>query len=84
MFYPNHHIRTYCEYLGSITIDGHNYDLGVYIQKDKTVSHAIVCGEDDSDYISGEFIWKGKLMDQQWKSKPAVANKAAYDELHKD
>lgn len=78
MFYPNHHIRTYCLYLGSITLNDTNFDLGVYEQKDGSVSHAIVYGEDPSEYISGEFIFRGEPC-ADWKSLRARVNKIAYD-----
>lgn len=55
MFYPKHKIREYCLYLGSLElIDGKKYDLGVYEELGGRVSHAIVSGESDSEYISGD------------------------------
>lgn len=55
MFYPRHQIREYCLYLGSMElIDGKKYDLGVYEKPSGEVSHAIVFGEQDSEYISGD------------------------------
>jgi len=54
MYYPDHHIRTYCRYLGSVLINDSKYDLGVYMNPDGSVSHAIVYGNDDGDYLSGD------------------------------
>lgn len=60
MYFPKHQIRDYCTYLGSLLLDDKPYDLGVYEQKDGTVSHAIVFGERDEEYASGEFIFEGR------------------------
>jgi len=54
MFYPNHQIRTYCKYLGSLTYNKHKLDLGVYETPSGYVSHAIVCGDKDHEYLSGD------------------------------
>ena len=63
MFYPNHQIRSYCIYLGSLKIGSHKYDMGVYEnKKDNAVSHAIVFGEKDSEYMSGEFIFQSEWL----------------------
>jgi hypothetical protein len=56
MFYPDHQIRTYCIYLGSFELADQKYDMGVYIAEDKSVSHAIVFGNDPSEYLSGKFM----------------------------
>jgi hypothetical protein len=52
MFYPNHYIRTYCLYLGSLEYNGKKLDMGVY-EYEGNVSHAIVYGEKDYEYMSG-------------------------------
>jgi hypothetical protein len=54
MFYPNHHCRSYCLYLGSLEYNNQKLDMGVYEHpNDLYVSHAIVYGEEDSQYMSG-------------------------------
>lgn len=54
MFYPNHHCRSYCRYLGSLTYNDHKLDMGVYESTDGSVSHAIVFGPEPSEYFSGD------------------------------
>lgn len=54
MHYPQHQIRGYCLYLGSLSYNNHCLDMGVYEHPDGTVSHAIVYGEEDHEYMSGE------------------------------
>ena len=54
MHYPNHHIRTYCLYLGSLICSGYKLDMGVYEAPGGEVSHAIVYGDEDHEYMSGE------------------------------
>lgn len=66
MFYPEHRVRTYCLYLGSFSLDGRRYDMGVYEQRNGAVSHGIVCGEDDSEYLSGKFMSQGDPIEHQW------------------
>lgn len=68
MFYPNHQIRSYCIYLGSLQIGSHKYDMGVYENKKyNTVSHAIVFGEEDSEYKSGEFIFQSEWLPKHFR-----------------
>jgi len=55
MFYPNHQIRDYCLYLGSFEHENLKFDFGVYEKSDGRTSHAIVYGDEDSEYMSGEF-----------------------------
>jgi hypothetical protein len=72
MFYPNHQIRSYCIYLGSIEVDNLKLDMGVYEHGKGTgrTSHAIVCGEEDSNYMSGEFnLQNPKYSFQSWYYK---------------
>ena len=55
MHYLDHHIWSYCTYLGSTEMEGRGYDLGVYISAlDGTVSYAISHGAEPAQYISGE------------------------------
>jgi hypothetical protein len=54
MFYPKHHLRSYCRYLGSLEINGKKLDMGVYEAPNNTVSHAIVFGNEDWEYYSGD------------------------------
>lgn len=56
MFFPDHELREYCLYLGSVELpDGRKFDLGVYEQKPQEItSHAIVFGPKPHEYISGE------------------------------
>jgi len=67
-YYPNHHIRTYCVHLGGLILDNKKYDMGVYVNNDNvshaSVSHAIVFGNDDNEYMSGEFINENKWLDK--------------------
>ena len=58
MFYPEHHLWDYCTYLGSEVIEGVNIDLGVFEIPNtdgaiEDVSHAIVYGKQDWEYLSG-------------------------------
>ncbi len=66
-FFPNHHIRTYCLYLGSVKIKDSMYDFGVYIKPDKSVSHAIVFGDHDPEYYSGEFIFQDEWLPETFR-----------------
>ncbi|QDP63051.1 MAG: hypothetical protein GOVbin1923_44 [Prokaryotic dsDNA virus sp.] len=50
----NHHIWTYCIYLGTIKHDGHYYDLGVFPGGSRGPSHATVSGKDFHEYSSGD------------------------------
>ena len=85
MFYPNHHIRTYCVYLGSFELGNIKMDFGVYEHNDE-VSHAIVFGNEDSEYMSGEFIFDGKLLapEYRFKSLRAQMNERLYQEYLDD
>lgn len=67
MIYPDHHIRLYCIYLGSLEIGYREYDMGVYVRPDGSVSHAIVYGSEPSEYFSGEFIFRGELLDERYR-----------------
>lgn len=71
MYYPKHQIRSYCLYLGSLIYNDHKLDMGVYEHPDGCVSHAIVFGEKDHEYMSGEidfendkgmFFWINRLL----------------------
>lgn len=86
MFYPNHHIRTYCIYLGSLIYQGNKYDLGVYIHPDTSVSHAIVYGDDPDKYMSGEFIFKGVGIEfhRKFTSFLYLLNESFYKEYLKE
>ena len=78
MFFKDHHCRSYCIYLGSVTLDGHNYDLGVYENpKWGEVSHAIIYGPEPWEYISGEFIFNNKLCGD-WSRPVCQLNKSVY------
>ena len=85
MFYPNHHIRTYCIYLGSFKLDKQKVDFGVYKRNDE-VSHAIVFGNEDPEYISGEFIFNGKLLEQAFRFDSLLPqlNERLYQEYLKE
>lgn len=78
MFYPNHHTRTYCIYLGSITYQDHNYDLGVYIHPDKSVSHDIVFGNEDYEYMSGEIIFRNVWQNNRFTNTLCLINEILY------
>jgi len=52
--YKDHHIRSYCRHLGSMSIQNKIYDFGVYEAPNGEVFHAIVYGPEDFQYISGE------------------------------
>ena len=70
MFYPNHQIRDYCVYLGSLESNGRKMDMGVYEHPDgKTTSHAIVYGNEDSNYFSGEFEFYNPNNFKSWYYK---------------
>jgi hypothetical protein len=86
MIYPNHRIRTYCIYLGSLKINNDFYDMGVYIHPNKSVSHAIVFGDDNSNYISGEFVSQGEMLpdELQFPSFIAKINLELYKEYIKN
>ena len=46
----------YCIYLGSYTgfVNRQKYDLGIYVNQDGSLSHAIVYGNEPGDYLSGD------------------------------
>lgn len=50
----NHHIWTYCIYLGTIKHDGRYYDLGVFPGGSRGPSDATVYGKEDREYNSGD------------------------------
>lgn len=50
----DHHIWTYCIYLGTIKHEGEYYDLGVYPDGSYGPSHATVSGKEPSEYSSGD------------------------------
>lgn len=85
MFYPDHHIRTYCIYLGSFDRGDTKVDFGVY-KRNNEVSHAIVFGDKDSEYISGEFIFNNKLISpaHRFKSLYSQLNERLYEEYLKN
>lgn len=53
---------SYCHYLGSVTVNGSSYDLGIYISDTGSYSYAIAYGDNPGDYQSG-YIYSdyGKL-----------------------
>ena len=58
MYYPEHRIRAYCLYLGSLTYNNLKLDMGVYEAPSGEVSNAIVHGYDEAQYLSGEINFK--------------------------
>jgi len=55
----DHHIWTYCVHLGPYEGD-RKYDLGVYDDGRGSISLAAVYGENDSEYRSGEMVFRGE------------------------
>jgi len=82
MFYPNHHIRTYCLYLGSFIHNGLKLDLGVYEAPGGSVSHTIVYGEYDSEYMSGVINFEDDYFNFQ--AFRYQINKKMYEDYLKD
>jgi hypothetical protein len=61
-FYPNHHMWTYCTFLGKYTAsNGENYDLGIYkhprFEGYLAYSNATVWGPEDEQYSSGSLMF---------------------------
>lgn len=82
MYYPEHQIRTYCLYLGSLIYNGHKLDMGVYEHPDDThVSHAIVYGDEDSHYMSGLIDFKNEQ--HNFHGTPYQINRLLYDDYLK-
>ncbi len=54
-YYPaaNRWMWNYCTYLGSVEYNGNQYDLGVWICPDGHPSAAIVCSNQEGNYMSG-------------------------------
>jgi hypothetical protein len=82
MFYPNHHIRSYCLYLGSFIYDNLKLDMGVYEHpNDSHISHAIVYGNEDSQYMSGLIDFEDNRYNFQ--SLQYLVNKLLYEDYLK-
>lgn len=63
-FFPNadNWMWNYCTYLGSITLENRNYDMGIWQSEDKTrYSFAIVDGNESGEYHSGSLFTDGVL-----------------------
>jgi len=71
LFYPSARewMWDYCVYLGPYTVDGKNYDLGIFLKKDGEASAAIVYGDTPGNYISGDLSIFGK--DEVYPNDPA-------------
>jgi hypothetical protein len=82
MFYPKHQIRSYCLYLGSFQFEDDKLDMGVYEHPDGRVSHAIVFGEEDDEYLSGEFD-PDSPCESEWPGVKSKINKLLY-QRHRD
>lgn len=67
----------YCVYLGGYTdSSGKEYDLGIYVHpceySKKGVSAAIVYGNNEGDYLSGEWVeddecWNSEVYKETWR-----------------
>lgn len=71
-FYPNNvkWSEPNCFYLGSLTKDLFDYDLGLWVSQDKTsMSWFFVQSEDTGDYQSGIIFYKNKLNKSILKNK---------------
>jgi hypothetical protein len=60
-FYPDHHMWTYCTFLGKYTdSNGQNYDLGIYehprLEGDYKYCEATVYGNENHEYLSGLLV----------------------------
>ena len=82
MFYPNHHCRSYCLYLGSLEYNGSKLDMGVYEHPDGIhISHAIIYGEEDSQYMSGTIDFKN--IERNFNNIQYQINKLLYEDYLK-
>jgi hypothetical protein len=79
MYYPKHQIRSYCLYLGSMALNNRRLDMGVYEHPDDGgVSHAIVFGEEDNEYMSGIIDFKSPEFNFQGEAYKI--NKQLYED----
>lgn len=72
--FPDHHIWTYCVYLGPYDYKGRKFDLGVYVDPQGHVSNAIVYGGEDNEYLSGG-------LDYEWSHPAAIETKKRWEML---
>jgi len=61
LFYPSARewMWNYCIYLGAYSVQGEDFDLGIYLGVGQPCA-AIVHGNEPGDYSSGELYWKGR------------------------